>query len=76
MPKRLLPTGMCWCGCGQETPRGSFFLTGHDKRAEAAVILVEYGGVPEFLVDCGYGPGGKNPSKSLDAWRKRGNAAR
>ena len=46
---RLIPTGHCWCGCEQETGRGSFFLSGHDKVAESAVILVEYGGVPEFF---------------------------
>ena len=44
--KRLLPTGECWCGCGVETAIGSFFLPGHDKTAESAVISVEYGGVP------------------------------
>ena len=58
--KRLLPTGECWCGCGAETAIGSFFLPGHDKTAESAVISVEYGGVPGFLVRHGYGPGGKN----------------
>ena len=39
--KRLLPTGECWCGCGAETAIGSFFLPGHDKTAESAVISVE-----------------------------------
>ena len=57
--KRLLPTGECWCGCGAETAIGSFFLQGHDKTAESAVISVEYGGVPGFLVHHGYGPGGQ-----------------
>ena len=58
--KRLLPTGECWCGCGAETAIGSFFLPGHDKAAGSAVISVEYGGVPGFLVQHGYGPDGKN----------------
>jgi len=53
-------TGECWCGCGAETPRGSFFLAGHDKRAEARAILAEFGGIPEFLAHFGYAPGGKN----------------
>ena len=44
--KRLLPTGECWCGCGAETAIGSFFLPGHDKTAESAVISVEYGASP------------------------------
>jgi hypothetical protein len=40
MPQRLIPTGECWCGCGGETERGSFFLPGHNKVAESAVLLV------------------------------------
>ena len=73
---RLIPTGHCWCGCGKETGIGSFFLSGHDKVAESAVILVEYGGVPQFLQDRGYGPGGKNPRKELEEWRKSGGRSR
>ena len=38
--KRLLPTGECWCGCGAKTAIGSFFLPGHDKTTESAVISV------------------------------------
>ena len=77
--KRLLPTGECWCGCGAETAIGAFFFPGHDKAAESAVISVEYGGVPKFLVQHGYGPKGKNPKREMDRWRSesnRGSAAR
>jgi len=73
---RLIPTGYCWCGCGQETGRGSFFLPGHDKVAESAVILLEYGGVPEFLQHHGFGPGGKSARRALDEWRKGGGRPR
>lgn len=73
MTTRLLPTGQCWCGCGQDVARGSFFLPGHDKKAESAVILVEYGGVPEFLAKHGFGPGGKNPQNALAEWRRNNN---
>ena len=69
--KRLLPTGECWCGCGAETAIGSFFLPGHDKTAESAVISVEYGGVPGFLVHHGYGPGGKNALREVYRWRSK-----
>ena len=61
----LLPTGECWCGCGQETRIGSFFLAGHDKTAESAVIAVEYGGVPQFLHRHGYGPGGRSARQAV-----------
>ncbi len=53
---RLMPTGKCWCGCGAETPVGSFFAPGHDKRAEAALIKKKYGSVAEFVAWHGYGP--------------------
>jgi hypothetical protein len=76
MPLRLIPTGECWRGCGGETERGSFFLPGHDKVAEAVILLIEYGEVLEFLARRGYAPGGKNPRKDLEAWRNRVKARR
>ena len=68
--KRLIPTGDCWCGCGQEAVLGKFFRSGHDKVAEAAVIRLEYGNVPQFLVDHGFGPGGRNPRVESEAARE------
>ena len=68
--ERLLPTGECWCGCGKPTSIGAFFLAGHDKVAESAVILVRYGGVPGFLQHHGFGPGGLNARETLENWRK------
>jgi hypothetical protein len=73
---RLIPTGTCWCGCGADTKLGSFFLSGHDKVAESAVVNVEYGGVVQFLDRHGYGPGGKNPRQTLDRWRASGGRVR
>jgi hypothetical protein len=75
--KRLLPTGVCWCGCGKETRVGSFFLAGHDKVAESAVILIKFGGVPEFLDHFGYAPGGGNDLRAdLAEFRRRGGKPR
>ena len=57
MIKRLIPTGVCWCGCGQELEKlGSFFAQGHDKVAESRVIREVFGSVPHFLVAFGYAP--------------------
>lgn len=70
MNKRILPTGKCWCGCGEDVPIGSFFLSGHDRKAETAVIRIEYGSVVEFLVAHGYHPEGKNPVKELEKIKK------
>ena len=69
--QRLLPTGECWCGCQGEPKIGSFFLSGHDRAAESAVIKVEYGSVAHFLVQHGYGPDGKNPKRELELWKAR-----
>ena len=55
---RLLPTGNCWCGCGDNAAIGSFFARGHDKVAEAALLATKYGGsVPQLLHKHDYGPG-------------------
>ena len=43
------PTGECWCGCGGGTKPKRFFLPNHDRVAEAAVMKVVYGGIPQFL---------------------------
>ena len=69
--QRLIPTGQCWCGCEGEPKLGSFFLAGHDRVAESAVIKLEFGSVPEFLVHYGYGPNGKNPKQELEDRKTR-----
>lgn len=52
---RLLPTGNCWCGCGEEVALGAFFARGHDKVAEAALLAVKYeGSVAQLLRGHGY----------------------
>lgn len=57
-PQRLLPTGFCWCGCGDTTSIGSFFARGHDKTAEAALLAVRYeSSVARLLDHHGFGPG-------------------
>ena len=76
MSGRVEPTGECWCGCSASVSSTAFFVPGHDRVAEAAVVNIEYGGVPEMLVSRGYGPGGKNPRRELEAWRARGGKVR
>jgi hypothetical protein len=50
------------------TQDGRFSAMGQDRRAEAAVIEVVYGSVPEFLVASGFGPGGRNAMRERDEW--------
>ena len=76
MDERLLPTGECWCGCGESTTIGAFFRQGHDKFAEGAVIAMDYGGVPEFIRAKGYGPGGRNIRDAHAEWINRGGTVR
>jgi len=73
---RLIPTGECWCGCETPTAAGNFFAPGHDKYAESAVINLKFGSVAEFLVDHGFGPGGRNARVELEEWRRRGGQTR
>lgn len=35
------PNGLCWCDCGGTTKPGSYFLQGHDKRAERYLEVVK-----------------------------------
>lgn len=65
--ERLVPTGQCWCGCGEEAAIGSFFRAGHDKKAEAALVRIKYGSIAEFLHEEGYGPGGRNAIREAAA---------
>jgi len=65
-----MPTGECWCGCGSETGRGSFFVSGHDKRAESMLIRMKYKGVAEFVADSGYSPAVKKLLPAFEQWRR------
>ena len=59
-------------GFNQETAtnRGMLvWLRWGGKTAASAVISVEYGEIPEFLVSHGYGPEGKSPKREVDRWR-------
>lgn len=73
---RLLPTGDCWCGCGAETSTGNFFVPGHDKFAEAAVIKLRYGSVAEFLVEHGFGPASSSCRAEMERWHAAGGRTR
>lgn len=62
----LRPTGTSWCGCGGKTSKGAFFVSSHDRTAEAAILKLHFGGtIPGMLAAHGYGPGGKNLHEEL-----------
>jgi len=67
--EKLNPSGVCLCGCGKNTVNHTFFLSGHDKVAESAVINTLYGGVPQFLMAHGFGPEGENPYETMERYR-------
>jgi len=64
------PGAKCWCGCGSEPKEGAFFLPGHDRAAEAAVVTLVYGGIPQFLAAHGFGPDGRSAIKDLAELRR------
>ncbi len=68
---RLLPTGECWCGCGDAAATGKFWIPGHDTYAHSALIKMKYGDVAEFLVHNSYGPGDRNLRREFEAWKKK-----
>lgn len=49
-------TGLCWCGCGEEVAPGRHFVANHDRKAEAALVKLEYGSIADMLAHHGYGP--------------------
>ena len=53
---RLLPTGWCFCGCGQPAELGRFFVRWHDATAAAALRALMNGSVAASLVAAGFGP--------------------
>lgn len=67
------PNGQCWCGCGSGAGPGAFFLPGHERAAESAVIRILYGGIPQFLIEHGFGPGGRSAIKELAALSREGS---
>ena len=64
------PKDSCWCGCGNEPKSGAFFLPGHDRAAEAAVVTLTYGSIPKFLAAHGFGPDARSAIKELAELRR------
>jgi hypothetical protein len=56
--KGATPNGKCWCDCGGTPNSGSFFLPGHDKRADRYLAAVEGSeSIADRLASRGYVPG-------------------
>lgn len=52
-----LTTSVARCpACGEPSPPGRLFHSGHDRQAEALVIRECYGSIQEFLARHGFGP--------------------
>lgn len=53
----VYPTGLCYCGCGTATDApNKYFISSHDRRAEAKVVGDVYGSIAAFVVAHGGGP--------------------
>lgn len=68
---KLEPTGTCWCGCGQPTKPGRFFVQTHDRTAESAVIKVLFGDIAHFLAHHGFSDTGRNARQELTEWERQ-----
>ena len=56
-PSPAVPNGLCWDDCGGKTKPGSYFLPGHDKRAERYLAAIEGSRtIAERLATAGYVP--------------------
>ncbi len=67
-PDRLPMTDTCWCGCARDTRRGSFFVQGHDKIAEAALLALDHGdSVPAGFTSAGMVRAGRSPLQQWNA---------
>jgi hypothetical protein len=47
--REVKPTGWCFCGCGTKVPLTRFFVSSHDRKAEARIIREQYGSVAAFV---------------------------
>ncbi len=52
-----MPNGWCWCDCGGRTKPSSYFLQGHDKRADRYLDAIDGSqSIAEKLATLGYMP--------------------
>jgi hypothetical protein len=57
-PVVVQPNGLCWCDCGELAKPGSYFVQGHDKRAERYLTAIEGShSIAERLAAQGFIPG-------------------
>ncbi|MDT0377217.1 hypothetical protein RM572_00305 [Streptomyces sp. DSM 42041] len=69
-PPRLIPSGKCFCGCGEDVGLGSFFARGHDKTAEGALLAARYEASVAHLLDHhGFGPDNSVTEAAIAAGR-------
>lgn len=53
----VYPVGLCYCGCGTPTDSPDrYFISAHDRRAEAKVVSEMYGNIATFVSAHGGGP--------------------
>ncbi len=77
-PPRPLPTGNCWCGCGEQVSTRSFFARGHDKIAEAALLAAQYEGTVAGLLHAhDYSPDSSVTAAAVQSgnWEKCGHTS-
>ena len=66
----ILPTGYCFCGCGDTASRGAYFIAGHDRRVDKWLNEMLHGNTVGRLINHGYGPGGKSLHDAHKQWKQ------
>ena len=77
MKANILPTGDCFCGCGDPASRGAYFIAGHDRKVDKWLNEMLHGNtvdswttVTAHRVRASTTPtrnGGRSASRRLDA---------
>lgn len=76
---RAIPTGWCWCDCGQQAEIGAFFAHGHNRTAEALLRATQdTRDLPTRLAEAGFIPGQRSLTDAVLAahpdWQRCGTA--
>ena len=46
---KVAATGWCFCGCGDPTPPGIYWVPSHDRKGETRIIREHWGTIVDFV---------------------------
>jgi hypothetical protein len=69
--ENVLPTGLCWCGCGAEISEDQFFAPRHDAKAATDAAVALFGSVEAFLAANGFRDSNPPPARKSNRTRRK-----